>query len=286
MLWYDDFVIFAICARDLSALKGARFMNRITVVVLITCILLAGWISTGCTRAKPEMPAPTPFAGQVVTQTPLPSITPTEVFTPQPPPTTISLPPGPTVVSVAEASPTLPPTAIPTIYPTAATTPVPGQFEYTVQWGDTLYSLARRFNTTVDALVALNGLQNPNYIRVGQVLKIAGTPPPSSGTTSEYIVQPGDTLFSIARRYNTTVEEICRLNGIVNPWYIRVGQRLVIPYGGTSTSPTGGSTYVVQPGDTLYGIAARFGKNVWDIIAANNLSDPYWIWVGQVLIIP
>ncbi|MBC7261163.1 MAG: LysM peptidoglycan-binding domain-containing protein, partial [Chloroflexi bacterium] len=45
-------------------------------------------------------------------------------------------------------------------------------------------------------------------------------------------------------------------------------------------------TYVVQPGDTLYGIAARFGKNVWDIIAANNLSDPYWIWVGQVLTIP
>jgi LysM repeat protein len=101
----------------------------------------------------------------------------------------------------------------------------------------------------------------------------------------EYIVQPGDTLFSIARRYNTTVEAIQRANGIVNPWYIRVGQKLVIPQGGTSPLP-GGNTYVVQPGDTLYSIAARFGKNVWDIIVANNLTDPYWILVGQVLTIP
>ncbi|MGC8786854.1 MAG: LysM peptidoglycan-binding domain-containing protein [Anaerolineae bacterium] len=259
-------------------------MKRITVVALVACILLAGWISTGCTRAKPETLTPTPIAGQAVTQTPVPSATPTVILTPQPPPTTIPLTPGPTVVSVAEASPTPFPTAIPTVYPTATT--VPGQFEYTVQWGDTLYSLARRFNTTVDALVALNGLPNPNYIRVGQVLKITGTPPPSGGTAVEYIVQPGDTLFSIARRYHTAVEEICRVNGIVNPWYIRVGQKLVIPQGSTSTTPSGGSTYVVHPGDTLYGIAARFGKNVWDIIAANNLSDPYWIWVGQVLTIP
>ncbi|MBC7232430.1 MAG: LysM peptidoglycan-binding domain-containing protein [Chloroflexi bacterium] len=261
-------------------------MKRIMVVALIACVLLASWISTGCTRAKPETPAPTPIAGQAVTQTPLPSLTPTEVLTPQPPPTTIPLTPGPTVISVAEVSPTPIPTAIPTVYPTAVATPVPGQFEYTVQWGDTLYSLARRFNTTVDALVALNGLPNPNYIRVGQVLKITGTPPPSTGTAAEYTVQPGDTLFSIARRYNTTVEAISRANGIVNPWYIRVGQKLVIPQGGTSTTPSGGSTYVVQPGDTLYSIAARFGKNIWDIVAANNLSDPYWIWVGQVLTIP
>ena len=133
--------------------------------------------------------------------------------------------------------------------------------------------------------MALNGLPNANAIKVGQVLKIAGTPLPTSVAPLEYTVQPGDTLYSIARKYNTTVEAICRANGIVNPWYIRVGQKLAIPPGGSSSSP-GGNTYVVQPGDTLYSIAARFGKNVWDIVVANNLSDPYWIWVGQVLMIP
>nr|MBC7245463.1 LysM peptidoglycan-binding domain-containing protein [Chloroflexota bacterium] len=258
-------------------------MKKRIMVACSACVLLAVLMSTGCTRAKPEVSTPTPIAGQAMVITPTASAMPTQVWTPQPPPTTISLPPGPTVVSAAEASPTPLPTAIPTVFPTATT--VPGQFEYTVQWGDTLYSLARRFNTTVDALMALNGLQNPNLIRVGQVLKIVGTPP-SPGTTTEYIVQPGDTLFSIARRYNTTVEAISRANGIVNPWYIRVGQKLVIPQSSTPATPSTGSTYVVQPGDTLYGIAARFGKNVWDIIAANNLSDPYWIWVGQVLTIP
>lgn len=256
-------------------------MKRI-MVACSACILLVLLISTGCTRAKPEVSTPTPIAGQVMATTPAASATSTQVWTPQPPPTTISLPPGPTVIRAAEVTPTPFPPAVPTIFPTPTT--ISGQFEYTVQWGDTLYSLARRFNTTVEALVALNGLQNPNFIRVGQVLKIVGTPT-SPGTTTEYIVQPGDTLFSIARRYNTTVEAISRANGIVNPWYIRVGQKLVISQGSTPTTPSG-STYVVQPGDTLYSIAARFGKNVWDIIAANNLPDPYWIWVGQVLTIP
>jgi len=204
----------------------------------------------------------------------------TQIFTPQAPPTAIPLTVGPTIISVAQASPTVMPVATPT-----TAMPISGQFEYTVQWYDTLYSIARRFNTTVEAIVALNGLQNANYIKVGQVLKIAGTPPPTSVPPSEYIVQPGDTLFSIARKYNTTVEAICRANGIVNPWYIHVGQRLILP-GGSTTPLPGGSTYVVQAGDTLYSIAARFGKNVWDLVVANNLSNPNLISVGQVLTIP
>jgi LysM repeat protein len=183
---------------------------------------------------------------------------------------------------VAEISPT----AVAIATPTLAGTPVLGEFEYTVQWYDTLYSLARRFNTTVEAIVALNGLQDANTIKVGQVLKIRGALPSPSVAPAEYIVQPGDTLYSIARRYNTTVEAICRANGIVNPWYIRVGQKLSIPSTAVTSSAAGTTTYTVQPGDTLYGIAARFGKSVWDIIVANNLTDPHLIWVGQVLIIP
>lgn len=260
---------------------------------IICCVgvLLVSLGLAACTRAKPESPTPTvatPTGTIVVAaETPQPTTpapTQTPVFTPEPPPTAIPLTPEPTVISVTQPSPTLVPPAPSTpVAPTS--TPVPGQFEYTVQWGDTLFSLARRFNTTVEAIVALNNLQDASYIKVGQVLKIAGTPGPTPGPGMEYVVQPGDTLFSIARRYNTTVEAIQHANGIVNPWYIRVGQKLVIPQGSPSSLP-GGNTYVVQPGDTLYSIAARFGKNVWDIIVANNLTDPYWILVGQVLTIP
>jgi LysM repeat protein len=200
------------------------------------------------------------------------------------------------VVRVADVSPTvaLPAQTATTVVaqptapaPTQApTNPSGGPFSYTVQWYDTLYSIARRFNTTVDNIVALNQLPDSNVIQVGQVLKIGGSSQPVTGSSTEYLVQAGDTLYSIARRYGTTVEEIRLANGIVNPWLIHVGDKLSIPRSSAVASSASATTYVVQAGDTLYGIAARFGKQVWDVIVANNLADPHWISVGQILIIP
>jgi LysM repeat protein len=262
-------------------------MIRKVIIASCAIALLVGSLAlgaTGCTRAKKEVATPTLLvAVATLTLTPT-GPTPITVFTPEAPPTPITPVAGPTTIIAGLPSPTAIPltTAVPA-------TPVPGEFEYTVQWGDTLYSLAQRFNTTVDAIVALNGLQNASYIRVGQVLRISGTasPTPAPATGGEYTVQAGDTLYSIARRYGTTVEAIQSANGIVNPWYIRVGQKLTIPQGSATPAPTtGGTTYVVQADDTLYSIAARFGKNVWDIVVANNLADPSLIYVGQTLIIP
>jgi LysM repeat protein len=262
-------------------------MIRKAIIACCTIALLVGSLAlgtTGCTRAKKEVASPTLLvAVATLTLTPT-GPTPITVFTPEVPPTPITPAAGPTTVIAGLPSPT----AIPLVTAVPAT-PVPGEFEYTVQWGDTLYSLALRFNTTVDAIVALNGLQNASYIRVGQVLRISGTasPAPVPGTGGEYTVQAGDTLYSIALRYGTTVEAIQSANGIVNPTYIRVGQMLIIPGGSGTPAPTaGGTTYVVQADDTLYSIAARFGKNVWDIVVANNLADPSLIYVGQVLTIP
>lgn len=260
-------------------------MSKRTAICCVSILLvgLAAAGLVGCTRAKPELATPT------VAVTPTRAVVPTKVLTPQVSSTEPTVVAGPTVISVAETSPT--PTlattteATPTApSPTAA--PVPEQLEYAVEWLDTLYSIARRFNTTVDGIVALNGLQDAHSIQVGQVLRIAGTASPTSGgTLQEYVVQHGDTLFSIGQRYGVTVDAISRANGIVNPWFISVGQTLLIPEGGPS-APLSGNAYVVQPGDTMYSIAVRFGKNVWDIIVANNLADPHWISVGQVLIIP
>jgi LysM repeat protein len=99
---------------------------------------------------------------------------------------------------------------------------------YTVQRGDTLYSIARRYGTTVQAIAQANGILNPAYIYVGQVLCIPGlaAPPPSGGY---YIVQRGDTLYSIARRFGTTYWAIAVANNLSNPNYIYPGQGLFIP---------------------------------------------------------
>jgi LysM repeat protein len=97
-----------------------------------------------------------------------------------------------------------------------------------VQQGDTLFSIAQRYGTTVEALRAANGLSS-NTIRVGQVLFITAASPqsPSPGYI-EHIVVPGDTLYSLAQRYGTTVEAIMQVNGLSNN-RLNVGQRLLIP---------------------------------------------------------
>ncbi len=93
---------------------------------------------------------------------------------------------------------------------------------YTVRPGDTLWAISRRFGTTVDALVELNHIQNPNLIYVGQVLRL----PTSSETT--YTVRPGDTLWAISRRFNTTVAALVERNHIQDPNLIYPGQVLVV----------------------------------------------------------
>jgi len=131
--------------------------------------------------------------------------------------------------------------------------------------------------------VAANNLANPDLIRAGDVLIIPGAVT-SSPQEQVHIVRRGETLDTIARMYGTTVDAIARANGIVNPNHIYVGQSLTIP-GGTG-APTGGQTYVVQPGDTLSSIAVRFGTTAWAIAYANNLPNVNIIYVGQTLTIP
>lgn len=105
------------------------------------------------------------------------------------------------------------------------TPPHGSTFPYTVVWGDTLWGLSRRYGTTVDTLVTLNHIANPNLIYVGQVLQIPGPRP----GYFDYTVRPGDTLWGLSRRYGTTVEALVQLNGIANPDLIYVGQVLRIP---------------------------------------------------------
>ncbi len=116
--------------------------------------------------------------------------------------------------------------------PTAqAAAPTPGFV--IVNYGDTLYMIAARNRTTVDALVRANGLPNPNFIWTGQrlVLPAAAPAPNLTSTGGIYTVAPGDTLATVAARFGTTVSALMRANGLYNPNFIYTGQRLRIPTG-------------------------------------------------------
>jgi len=148
--------------------------------------------------------------------------------------------PPPTPTPVPTVAPTIPPTPMPTPLPTAISTAAPtaqpttvsGEQTYTVQRGDTLYSIARRYGMNYLDLAAYNGIVNPHLIRVGQELRIPGgspTPSPPVSGEIEYRVQPGDNLFRIALRYNMNYLYLASYNGISNPHLIRVGQVIRIP---------------------------------------------------------
>lgn len=157
---------------------------------------------------------------------------------------------------------------------------------YTVKAGDSLYSIAQKYGTTVDKIKADNKLSS-NTLSIGQVLMIEDN---TSGTIVEecfgedevleenyivYIVKSGDNLYSIARKYNTTVSEIKSLNNLTTN-NLRIGQELKIP--------SVGSVYIVKRGDSLYSIANKFNTTVNSIKSKNNLTSNN-LSVGQELII-
>ena len=98
--------------------------------------------------------------------------------------------------------------------------------------------------------------------------------------TLPYRVVKGDTLYSIARTYNSTVANIYKFNSIINPDRIRVGEVIIIPL-----SPPEAIIYVVKAGDTLYHIAQKYGTNIVNLIKYNYLTPPYIIYPGQQLVV-
>ncbi len=148
---------------------------------------------------------------------------------------------------------------------------------YIVQKGDTLWGIARKFGISVDELKSANNLKD-NSLSVGESLKIPKEN--ESVNEDEYIVKSGDTLYGIAKKYNLTVNELKELNNLTSD-SLSIGQKLKVK----KTLNNNSNTYVVEKGDTLYGIANKFNVTVDELKKANNLSNNT-LSIGEVLTIP
>ena len=101
-----------------------------------------------------------------------------------------------------------------------------------------------------------------------------------------YVVKPGDTMYGIGMKYGVEPEDLARANGIADAGSLQVGQKLDIPESGSGLQASTPANYAVLPGDTLGGIADRFGVSEDDIAAANNIANRGYLYAGQKLVIP
>lgn len=190
--------------------------------------------------------------------------------------------------------------------------------EHIVQPGQTLRAIAEMYGTTWENLASVNNLANPNFLQVGQSLIVPAfgapattptpvptqqpapvvTPVPTTAppqtTLRTYVVRVGDNPSLIADRFGVTLSSLIDLNNLRGNLPIFAGDVLLIPPTGgtvgtvpaTSQGATAPGTHVVQPGETLFSIAQRYGRNIYDIAARNGLLNLNTIYIGQSLAIP
>ena len=163
---------------------------------------------------------------------------------------------------------------------------------YVVKSGDCLSTIGSKLGVNWKDIASINGINSPYIIYVGQVLKIPGgskqentsSSNTTSNNTTTYTVKSGDTLSGIASKFGTTYQKIAADNGISNPNLIYPGQVLKIKgANSTSTVQNTTKTYTVKSGDTLSGIAAKYGTTYQELAKKNGISNPNLIYPGQVL---
>lgn len=264
----------------------ARTMTVLRTILLTT--VLFGLLSA-CTRSRTVEPTPTTEAELVTV------ITGTLNSSAEP------------IVTITTPLPDVP-TASETPTPELAITP--STIDYRVQDGDTISSVAIQFGVDDETVRRMNYLLD-DKIFVGQILQM----PYKDGITAEgaptatpeplrYVVVQGDSLGGIAIQYGVSTVAIMEANNMSDPNQLYVGQQLLIPgHVATSTqtntgvsseangaadttSDNEGVTHIVQPGDTLYGIAQSYGVEAAAIISTNNIANGNQLRAGQKLLIP
>jgi LysM repeat protein len=193
----------------------------------------------------------------------------------------------------------------------ARTTTTGGTVTHTVAAGETVSGVAKKYGTTVTAIVQSNGLSSPDRIYVGQRLTVSGAASlpsssapgatavptaPASASSGTHTVRAGETVSGLAKKYGTTVSAIISANNLRSSGLIYVGQKLVVsgsatpssaPAAPASTAPAATSgTYTVKSGDTVSGLAKKWGTTVSAVVDANRLGANGLIYVGQKLKVP
>ena len=145
--------------------------------------------------------------------------------------------------------------------------------------GESLFGISRRYHTDVALLKSLNGIGDERDLRAGQKLFV----PPVDDTRFEvYVTAPGDSLYNISRMYNTSLTQLRALNGIAGGQDLAVGRSLLVP----RIDETVFDSVLVEPGDSLFGLARRHGLSLAALQALNRLGDPGAIAAGQRLLVP
>jgi membrane-bound lytic murein transglycosylase D len=176
--------------------------------------------------------------------------------------------------------------------------PIPAHERHRVRKGDTLSLIARRYRTSVRAIMALNGLESSKYIKAGWNLKIptgrkyealSKPTPPASGsepkvTLSHYAVRKGDSLWKIANQFGTTTKAIQALNQL-DDTHLRIGQALLIPKGMSEDEKITTKSYRVSKGDSSFLIAQKHQMNLSEFLRLNHLTPRSTIYPGQVLLV-
>ena len=165
--------------------------------------------------------------------------------------------------------------------------PVQAYVVHKVRSGESLSVIAERYKTSVTAIMNMNSLKSRNFINAGWNLKIptkGGTAAYSleAGQVVEYIVKKGDSLWKIAKSYNTTVNTIKSLNNLKST-SLQIGQVLKVSSGATGTVSGSTQEYIVKKGDSPYLIAKRYSMNLSEFLTLNNLTPRSTIFPGQVL---
>ena len=156
--------------------------------------------------------------------------------------------------------------------------PLDNSMYYTVVSGDSLWSIAKKYNITVDELKKANGLTS-SLLKIGQVLKIPTIKEEQSNNSNTYTVKSGDSLYKIASENNTTVNELMSINNLTTT-LLSIGQKIKLP-----TGNNGNNIYVVKSGDSLYKIASENNTTVNELMSINNLTSTL-INVGQKIKLP
>jgi LysM repeat protein len=210
-----------------------------------------------------------------------------QVATPEVTPTATP-PPSVTYAVAPSATPLNSPTPPPTL------TLPPNQTYHTVESGETVSTIAKKYGTTTKAILDANGLKANSIISIGDQLIIplpvasTSTPTPTltpSPTPFVYTVKSGDTLSAIAKRYETTVETLMEVNGITDATGLRAGTKLIIAQPPDFSATMAYEIHEVQAGDTLYTLAAKYGLTIAEIKEINGLKSDT-LSIGQELRIP